>query len=331
VTGWRSGALVLALSLLPGPAAYGGEGPHDARGPVPHSRLFTFADDRLFESSGLVDRGRVVYTVNDSGDDPVLYGVDARSGRTISRTTYADDATDDEALAPGADRTVWVGDIGDNRRGRDDVSVYRVPTVDGELRAPRYRLAYPDGPHDAEALLVRPRTGRLFVVTKSVFGGRVYAAPRELRTGEVNRLTPFAEVPGLVTDGSFFPDGRHVVLRTYDRATVYTFPGFLARGTVRLPDQRQGEGIAVSATGRVLVSTEGVRSDVLRVTLPAALTAPADTPDAAPAPPALESPDRRPPPRDTRDWVGIGLAAAAVAGVGYLAVRGSRVRGPGRS
>jgi len=329
VTGWRSGALAVALTLVPG-AAFGAEGHDTAGARVPHSRLFGFQDDELFESSGLVDRGRVVYTVNDSGGDPVLYGVDARTGRTVSRTTYADRATDDEALARGAHRTVWVGDIGDNRHDRDDVAVYRVRPGDGGPPAPRYRLSYPDGPQDAEALLVRPRTGRLFVVTKSVFGGRVYAAPRDLRAERVNRLAPFAEVSGLVTDGSFFPDGRHVVLRTYDRATVYTFPGFHARGTVRLPTQPQGEGISVSATGRVLVSSEGVHSDVLQVTLPAALTAPTDTPDAAPTAPALQGPAQRSRPRDARDWAGIALAAAAVAGVGYLALRGSRVRGPGR-
>jgi hypothetical protein len=79
----------------------------------------------------------------------------------------------------------------------------------------------------------------------------------------------------------------------------------------------------------VLVSTEGVHSDVLEVRLPAALTAPTDAPDAAPAVPALETTAERSRPRSARDWAGIALTAAAVAGLGYLAVRGSRVRGPG--
>ena len=126
------------------------------------------------------------------------------------------------------------------------------------MPAPRYTFTYPDGPHDAETLLVHPRTGRLFVVTKSVFGGTVYAAPGRPRAGgQPNRLKAFARVTGLVTDGTFLPDGRRVVLRTYGTATVYTFPGFAPIGTVGLPQQRQGEGISVSRTGRVLVSSEG--------------------------------------------------------------------------
>jgi hypothetical protein len=317
---WPS-VLVLAVLALTTPPA------HATNGPVRHSTLFTFDDEDVFESSGLVDRGGTVYTVNDSGDDAVVYGVDSRTGRTVSRTTYADDATDVEAMAPGPDGTVWVGDIGDNRANRDDVSVYRMRPLDGRQPAQRHRLAYPDGPHDAEALLVNPRTHRVFVVTKSVFGGRVYAAPRALRTDTVNRLAPFAEVTGLVTDGAFFPDGRHLVLRTYGRAAVYTFPGFDLVRSVRLPAQRQGEGISVSATGRVLVSSEGVRADVLRVVLPAALVDPEPSSGPAPAPPAVQAtPDQ--PPRDVRDWLGIGLVAAAIVGGACLAVRRFGVRAP---
>ena len=40
-----------------------------------------------------------------------------------------------------------------------------------------YRFTYPDGPHDAEALLVDPRDGRIWIATKDVFGGGLYRAP----------------------------------------------------------------------------------------------------------------------------------------------------------
>lgn len=335
MTGWRSrtvGCLLGLVFLTPGPASADETA-------VPGERLFSFADDEIFESSGLVDRGDVVYTINDSGDDAVVYGVDPASGRTVSRTSYADSVEDVEAIAPGADGTLWVGDIGDNRKRRDGVAVYRVPTGDGDRTGARFDLAYPDGAHDAEALLVEPRTQRVFVVSKSVFGGTVYAAPRDLApAGEPNRMRAYARVRGLVTDGAFFPDGRHVVLRTYGEAMVYTFPAFGLVGTVRLPSQPQGEGISVGAGGRVLVSTEGVHADVLRVRLPAALTAPR-APGVSPSPLPLPS-DRAATgdggggpgggPRDAGgsrsvwDWAGIGLVALGVVGLGYLTVSVSR-------
>jgi hypothetical protein len=327
VTGWRSRAAALVLAgpvlvpvLLPGPApaAYGGSG--DPDDPVPSRTLFVLEGDDVFESSGLVDRGRVVFTNNDSGDDAVVYGVDSRTGRTVSRTTYADSVEDVEALAPGPGGTVWAGDTGDNRERRDDVQVYRVQ------------------PRDGETLLVHPRTGRVLVVSKSVFGGTVYAAPPRLRAGSTpNRMRKFAQVAGLVTDGTFFPDGRHVLLRTYGTASVYTYPGFELVGTVTLPAQPQGEGISVSRTGRVLVSSEGVHADVLQVTLPPRLTAelaPDASPPATPTGPAPSSrapshvaePD--PSPRSLEDWGWIALVAAGVGALGYLALRGSRLRGP---
>ena len=328
MTAWRSAAaLGLVCALAPAPAY---AGPRT----VASHRLLTLQDEDIFESSGLVDRGDVVYTNNDSGDDAVVYGVDPATGRTVSRTTYADSVEDVEAIAPGAHGTVWAGDTGDNRHRRDDVAVYRMVPGDGTHPGVRYTLTYPDGAHDAETLLVQPRTQRVFVVSKSVFGGTVYAAPRHPVAGSrPNRMRAFARVPGLVTDGSFFPDGRHVVLRTYSTASVYTFPGFGLVGTVRLPDQPQGEGISVAADGRVLVSSEGVHADVLQIALPASLTAPSATAGSGPvappgARPAAGASDSTAPRRGPLAWAGIALVSAVIAGAGYLTVRGSRVRGP---
>lgn len=335
MTGWRSGAALgvlclPALCLLPASAAHA-----EPRRPVPSSTLFTIDDEQVLESSGLVDTGQRVFTVNDSGDDAVVYGLDPSSGRTVSRTTYADSVEDVEAVAPGpGGKTVWTGDIGDNRRRRDDITVYRVDPQDGDHPGQAHVLTYPDGPHDAETLLVHPVTGRVFVVSKSVFGGTVYAAPRTLAPGgRASRLTAFARVSGLVTDGTFFPDGRRVLLRTYGTASVYTFPGFALVGTVRLPAQPQGEGISVSPAGRVLVSSEGVHADVLRVTLPAALTRPDATPSASPLGPSAEPPrpgDVKPRSRSAEEWGWITLVAVGVAALGYLTVRGARPRGPRR-
>jgi hypothetical protein len=331
MTGWSRPRLALATLLLLGVSA----GPATAaEQPVPSHELFAFQGDDVYESSGLVDRGQVVYTNNDSGDAAVVYGVDPHTGRTVSRTTYAPSVTDVEAIAPGAHGTIWAGDIGDNRANRHDIAVYRLRPLDGEHPGTKYPLTYPDGSHDAETLLVHPRTHRVFVVSKAVFGGTVYVAPSPLQPDRPNRLRAFARVPGLVTDGTFFPDGRHVLLRTYGTASVYTFPAFELVGTVTLPSQPQGEGISVSRSGRVLVSSEGVNAQVLRVELPKRLTA-----AAPPAHPTGPKPSTRPPAaatdyagnrRDLEDWIVIGLIVGVVAGIVALVVRSSPLRGPRR-
>jgi hypothetical protein len=222
-------------------------------------------DPAIVESSGLVVRDGLFVTANDSGDSGRIFTVDA-SGATVGVTSWPTTPTDVEALAPADGRYVWVGDIGDNTASRASVTVLRVPFGPGDrtVTPPAYALVYPDGPHDAEALLAAP-DGRLLVVSKNLFGGAVYAAPRHLSASGPNELTKVTRTMGFVTDGAFFPDGRHYVLRDYGTAAVYTYPGNERVASFRLPDQQQGEGIAVDEDGWVHVSSEGQHSQVLRV------------------------------------------------------------------
>ena len=123
--------------------------------------------------------GDRVWTTNDSGDIGRVFTVDAATGETVGTTYWADGPRDVEALAPAGPGRVWVGDIGDNSGSRDSIEVTRVPVGDGDRTVDEETidLVYPDGPRDAEALLVDPTTGRILVVTKGVFAGEVYAAP----------------------------------------------------------------------------------------------------------------------------------------------------------
>lgn len=283
-------AVGLALAPFLGPSVVGPLLPQGAAGGSAEV-VTTFADPEIDESSGLVVRGRWIHTVDDSGDGPRVYTVDRGTGETARVTTYADEDPEDvEALAPGRDGTVWVGDIGDNRRARGSLTVHRLRPDGGRVEAATYRLRYPDGPHDAEALLVHPRTERLLVVTKRPFlGAEVFRAPPRLRAGQMHELEHVATVPGLVTDGAFLADGRHVLLRTYSTAAVLTYPGFAPVGDLDLPEQEQGEGVAVGDDGRVYLSSEGAGSDVLVTDLPARIVRALrpERPTAKPSPSAV--------------------------------------------
>ncbi|MBU2694906.1 hypothetical protein [Pimelobacter sp. 30-1] len=267
----------LLFLLLPVPFAVGLLSPGAAVEPVPGTPVVAFQDPAIDESSGLVAGDGVVVTVNDSGDSNRIFTVDLTTGKTVGVTQWQGEARDIEALAPAGPDEVWVGDIGDNTATRDHVTVSRVPYGRGErtVTAPTYELVYPDGAHDAETLLSDPATGRLYVVVKE-FIGRLYAAPAKLDPDGPNRLEPVKEVLGIATDGAFFPDGEHVVLRNYGQAVVYTWPELERVGRFDLPAQKQGEGIAVAADGQVLLSSEGVGAEVLRVDLPFEAAAPGE-------------------------------------------------------
>jgi hypothetical protein len=257
--------LLAALAVLP----FGLGFTVGAGAPAEDEVVFAFADPAIIESSGLAVEDGLFATVNDSGDSARVFTVDPADGRTVAVTAWGGEPEDVEAIAllPGGD--LLVGDIGDNTMSRDSVELVRVPFGhDGSVEPTSYELAYPDGPHDAEALLVHPQTGQVLVVAKE-FIGRLYAAPAKLDDDGANELELVSEdVQPIATDGAFFPDGRTFVLRGYSTATFYRWPSLERIDDIPLPDQEQGEGIAVGPDGQVFVSSEGQHSEVLRIALP---------------------------------------------------------------
>ena len=150
--------------------------------------LFRLQDPALLESSGLAVSQRARrrgLDPPDGGDVAEVMAVDGR-GRTVATVRLRGiDPYDPEALAPGrmpdGRPALFLGDIGDNRARRPNVSVFRFAEprrlVDQTVARTWWRFTYPDGPQDAEALLVDPRDGRIWIATKDVFFGGLYRAP----------------------------------------------------------------------------------------------------------------------------------------------------------
>ncbi|SDR73365.1 hypothetical protein [Actinopolymorpha singaporensis] len=340
-------ALVLGAVVVASYATSSYAAPAD---PAKERKVFSIGDARITESSGLaasaVHRG-YFYTHNDSGDEPRVFLVDPR-GRvagTISLRTAEN--VDWEAIAPGPERRIWVGDIGDNTRVRDRITIYRFREPESPIDQPvewsRFRFRYPDGAHDAEALLVDPRTARVYVVTKDPGGGAIYAAPANLVAGTTAPLTKVADAPAMVTDGAFLPDGSAIVLRTYADVRVLRWPGGKPERTIPLSQpQRQGESLAVGADGkRLFLGSEGANSAVYELPFTAAASAPSRrAPNATPSP--SPSPTAQAPTSAGSDgslmsglprWILLLVIAAALL-AGLAAYPASRRRprpGPGRA
>jgi hypothetical protein len=326
---------------------------------------FRLSDSRLDEVSGIaagIASPGVVYVQNDGGDAARFFALDARTGmvRAVYTVPGARNVDwEDIAVAPDSRGTpsVWLADIGDNDAERTQVELYRVdePHVNmaGSGVATRsgrpdvWRLTYPDGPHDAESLAVSPG-GVPYLVTKSLVGSsKVYAARpapgRSVlrRVGAIRFHTtgtrgPFAPLGQLLATGADISrDGRLFVVRTYTDAYLWGMAGgdlssALQRPPVRLalPYQPQGEGICVSGD-HLLVDSEGVRSAVYAVGLPAHALPPADpapSPRPAPAPPSASAAPDAPDGGATWGWWAGGASAAALILLILGAIRGARRR-----
>lgn len=245
---------------------------------------FTIKDPRITESSGLAAsriHPGVYWTHNDSDDGAFVYAVDSRSGETVATLTLRGVGAprDVEAISIGADGNIYVGDIGDNLGGTwDHVWIYRFPEPgklgDATVEATQFTVEYADGARDAEALMVHPRTGRVYIASKNEDGGGLYEGPARLSAGGTNVFRRVGEVPW-VTDGAFSPDGKELVLRSYLSARAYEWKaGGGAGGGGRLgadrgvgaPFQRQAESVTYTADGTAMMfGSEGVGSEVERV------------------------------------------------------------------
>ncbi|NEA34288.1 esterase-like activity of phytase family protein [Streptomyces sp. SID13031] len=289
-------------------------------------RLFSIDDSRVEESSGLAKSSRydgIWWTVNDSGDTARVFGVD-KTGKVRVQLKFKAPVKDVEAIAVDNDGTIYIADIGDNNKNRDMIEVYTIPEParledEENVKFHRYDFEYPDGAHDAETLLIEPQTKRLYFVTKvKKKAGAIYAAPESATREGTNKLTKLAAAPVSaygVTDGTFMPDGKTVVLRTYLDVTTLAWgdtPTVVAQATTPVA---QGESVAVGPSGSdILVGSEGKGSVVYQMAAPAKPVAAkppaAATPGATPKPSANASTE--PKKNHSLRWIVVGAALLAM-------------------
>ena len=244
----------------------------------PQSSIVTVPE--LPEASGLAvgrkDPNRL-WAHNDSGD-PVLFALDTRGG-VVGRLRLTGASVEDwEAVAVApcpAGSCVYVGDIGDNDAQRKRVTIYRItePAATEQSVAVKeaFHATYPDGAHDAEALLATPDRA-IFIVTKGETGAiGLYRFPKELKPGATHQLErvgqPRTKGPvspeERITDGDVSADGQWVTLRTRRHLTFHRAADLLSgnwKETRRIDLQplgeQQGEGVAM-AGGTVYLAGEG--------------------------------------------------------------------------
>lgn len=249
-------------------------------------------EDRLLvEVSGIVaspSQPRVLWMHNDSGDAARLYAANTE-GKALLRVLLTDIAftdAEDIAAAPcpdGSGPCLWVADVGNNRRDRDEVYVYAIPEPEADADAVqdvqtitvaaedvwRFPLRYPDAAFDAEALVVLPDASAIVLIEKrDSVEARVVAveAPFE-RDGE-NRLqnlgmfkNPGVDITNgrMITGADLHPNGERMLVRTYTGVyEVFLGPG----GALDLPGKQadtitlgplsepQGEAIAYDDSGK---------------------------------------------------------------------------------
>ncbi len=212
----------------------------------------------VWEASGLVASRQnpgVLWTHNDSGFRGSVFALNtngAALGRYYVPDVFSGDF-EDIAIGPGPQpqfQYIYLGDIGDNGLVRESIRVFRFPEPAAyayQSNAPvelplvgaeEISLSYPDGPFNAEAMMVDPITGDLFIATKHTNTCRIYRATgAELNSGGPVTLTFVAEpVFRSASAADISADGTLIAIRRPGRGGLW----------VRKPGQSIADALKVA-------------------------------------------------------------------------------------
>jgi hypothetical protein len=246
---------------------------------VPHGMVTA---PEIVEASGIVASRQnpgVLWTHNDSGFGGSVFALSTNGallGRYYVPTAFGGNY-EDIAIGPGPNpdhQYLYLGDIGDGFLSRFSIRVFRfpepaiylyqsnAPPVLPTVGAQEIELRYPDGPFDAEALMVDPWTGDLFIATKQTNIARLYRATRaDLDGGGPVTLTFIRQMSfsgfRSVSAADISADGRLIAMRRNGRAWVWNRAlnqsvgdALAATGiTAPVAEEPNGEAIGFHPTG----------------------------------------------------------------------------------
>lgn len=353
VGGFAAAAWALAPAASAAPAA------GDA---VAGKAVCTITDSRLTEISGMVATSGGYVVANDGSDlesHRKVFFLDGKCKLTKT-VSYPTLPRDPEDVAQAKDGTIWIADTGDNPGAgerRPNIALWRLPK--GSTEPTIFRMKYPDGPHDAEALLLAG-DGTPVIVTKDLGRAGVYTPTAALKKGQTVALRKVGEFSppktttsnplaaagrATVTGGANSPDGSRVVLRTYADAFEFDVTngdvvGAITTGKPRitpLPDEPRGESITYSTDGKSFL-TVSETADETADTKPKILRY-----EPASDAPRVEAQGAATPgaKADTRSWFdkltltdityligGVGVLGLLLVGIGVFGILRARRRPP---
>ena len=263
----------------------------------------TIADAEIKESSGIAAskcQPNVFWTHNDSGDKAFIFALD-KSGAKLGTWTVPNAANFDwEDIALFKDNEgkcfIYIGEIGDNESVRDEHVIYRIlePKAGTENAsatkqqplatepADAVRFIYPDSRHNAETLVVHPKTGDIYVITKRVSGpAGVYRIRPNFGNGEAAKAEKVSDlsVPaipnGFLTGGDISPDGKRLVICDYSAAYEFTLPENAKSfdeiwsqepESINVGMRKIGEAVTYSPDGNsIILTSEGKNTPIIEV------------------------------------------------------------------
>jgi hypothetical protein len=233
----------------------------------------------------------IYYIHNDSGDTSRFFAI--KPDGELKSTIYFKGDPDkpqgvedfeDIAVGPGPVRGksyVYAGDIGDNDSKRKMIAIFRMEESSkwatdsiAHARPVPLHLIYPDGPKDAETLMIDPIGKLIYIISKRHDTVGVYTTPLNYRPNDTVMLTKHCSLffAGLkpfkwITAGDISKDGQQILVKSYIKVYYWRRKNNepIWQTLQRIPEElpykmeRQGEAIGFTPNGKGYYTTsEGV-------------------------------------------------------------------------
>jgi hypothetical protein len=251
-------------------------------------KLKFYLPEEVKETSGLVFFNNGLWTMNDSGGEPVLYKIDTMSGKITQKITIKNAVNIDwEDLATDG-KFVYIGDFGNNSGNRNDLRIYKIKLSDipaegnKQVEAKIIEFKFSDrgnskiesrkqNNYDCEAFTVIGDSLYLFSKNWENQKTRVYTLPTK-QGKYVAELKSTYDVSGLITAADYNKDYKELILLGYKNKTwipflwIFSdfkddniFSGNKRRITMPKIITTQTEGITYTEGKNVMISSESTK------------------------------------------------------------------------
>lgn len=240
--------------------------------------------DEINESSGLAYYDGRLFTINDSGGEPIVYGFDSISGEIIQRLSVSATNVDWEALAIDNSH-LYIGDFGNNMGTRDDLVIYKIslsdipPSGNAIINSETISFTYSDYTgksvdkkshnFDCEAFIATDSWLYLFSKNRGDQRTKLYRLSKSAGNHTAELIDEY-DVKGLITGADFNKVSNEVTLVGYVDQTYtpfiwllwdYNFEEFFSGNKRRLdmPNMvaTQTEAISYTKGKNEIITSEG--------------------------------------------------------------------------
>ncbi len=183
----------------------------------------------IAETSGLALHQGKLFTINDSGDGPIVYGIDSLTGQVMQQITVNATNVDWESLAID-NEYLYIGDFGNNLGNRNDLIIYRVKLSEipssGNISVNADAIAFTysdyakdsvkDRNHnfDCEAFIATDQWLYLFSKNRGDYKTKLYRIPKQPGMYTAQLVTSF-NVNGLITGADMSAATNEICLVGY--------------------------------------------------------------------------------------------------------------------